>query len=106
MVCLEYIGGRVWICARTGVGRLETDGVQLLQNIPMNTSFSHIMTDRDGNLWITSSRQGVMKIVPNMFSDFFQKYHLESRVVNSTCRYDNYLFIGTCNLFHYLCLYL
>ena len=95
MVCLEYIGGRVWICARTGVGRLETDGVQLLQNIPMNTSFSHIMTDRDGNLWITSSRQGVMKIVPNQFMDLFDLYGLPAEVVNSTCTAYGRLFIGT-----------
>ena len=92
---LEYIGGRVWICARNGIGRLEDDGVHLMGNTPMNESFNHIMTDMDGNLWATSSHQGVMKIVPNRFTDVFEQYGLPPEVVNSTCIYDGLLFTGT-----------
>ena len=49
----------------------------------------------EGNLWFTSTRQGVMKIVPNRFNDVFERYHLPPMVVNSTCLYDGSLFLGT-----------
>ena len=36
-----------------------------------------------------------MKIVPNRFTDIYDRYGLDETVVNSTCIYDNCLFIGT-----------
>ena len=94
---LEFVEGRIWICSRTGLGRLEDDGVHPIRNIPMNNFFVHIMTDSDGNLWVVSSRQGVMKIVSNMFTDLFEQLNLPAEVVNSTCLLDDQLFIGTEN---------
>ncbi|MBQ1364706.1 MAG: HD domain-containing protein, partial [Clostridia bacterium] len=49
----------------------------------------------EGNLWFTSTRQGVMKIVPNQFTDVFEQCGLASEVVNSTCMVGTQLFIGT-----------
>ena len=94
---LEYIDGRLWICARSGAGTLENGKVRLLRNTPMYSSFSNVMTDSEGNLWFTSGRQGVMKIVPNRFTDLFEQYGLSADVVNSTCMLDGRLFIGTDN---------
>ena len=91
----EYIGGKIWICARNGIGVLDDDGFHVLKNLPMNNSIGHIMTDYAGNLWFTSSRQGVMKIVPNQFSDLYARYNLPEVVVNSTCMLDDLLFVGT-----------
>jgi energy-coupling factor transport system substrate-specific component len=54
-----------------------------------------MMTDYQGNLWFTSSRQGVMKIVRNRFLDIFEKYGLEPAVVNTTCKQLSQLYIGT-----------
>lgn len=93
--CLEYMNGQIWICARTGIGNLDHGELRLLRDIPMNNSFCHIMTDSEGNLWITSARQGVMKIVPDTFVDLFDQYGLTAEVVNSTCLADGQLFIGT-----------
>ncbi len=95
--CIESFGGRLWICARNGVGRLEDDGVHVIENIPMSNSLNHILSDFDGNLWITSSRHGVMKIVSNRFTDVFEQYGLPASVVNSTCMLDGRLFVGTEN---------
>lgn len=92
---LEYIDGRIWVCARTGIGVLANDGIEVLRNIPMNNAFGHVMTDTEGNLWITSTRQGVMKIVPNQFTELFEKYGLPAEVVNATCATDDgRLYIG------------
>ena len=93
---LEIIQGQVWICAGNGIGRLDgSGGFQSLKNIPMNSSVGHVMTDYEGNLWFTSTRQGVMKIVPNQFTDLFERYNLPQGVVNSTCMAGRQLFIGT-----------
>ena len=92
---MEFIDGQIWICSGDGIGNLDGNGFHLLENVPMNNSVGHVMTDYEGNLWFTSTRQGVMKIVPNQFSDVFDRCDLPSTVVNSTCVLGNQLFIAT-----------
>ena len=92
---MEYIDGRLWICAGNGIGVLDEDGFHLLENLPMNNNVGHVMTDYLGNLWFTSTRQGVMKVVPNQFSDLSERYDLPEMVVNTTCAAEGMLFIGT-----------
>ena len=92
---MSYIGGRIWICTRRGIGALDSEGLHILDNVPMVYSVESVMADYEGNLWFTSSRQGVMKIVPNQFSDISEKYGLPEMVVNSTCLLDDKLFIAT-----------
>lgn len=92
---IEKYGDRIWICARNGIGVIGSNGFHNLDNLPMNNSVSHVMADYEGNLWFSSTRQGIMKIVPNRFTDLFTLYGLEPRVVNTTCIADGRLFIGT-----------
>ncbi len=92
---MEYIDGKIWICAGNGIGVLEDGKVQVLDNLPMDNNVDDVMLDYLGNLWFTSTRQGVMKVVPNQFSDIFERYGLAETVVNSTCMYDEMLFIAT-----------
>ncbi len=92
---MEYIDGKIWICAGNGIGVLENGIVQVLDNLPMDNNVDDVMLDYLGNLWFTSTRQGVMKVVPNQFSDIFERFGLSETVVNSTCFYDEMLFVGT-----------
>ena len=92
---MEYIDGKVWLCSSYGIGVLDGDGVHVLENMPMNNSVGHVMTDYLGNLWFTSTRQGVMKVVPNQFSNLFERFGMPARVVNSTCMCDGKLFVAT-----------
>ena len=92
---MEYICGEIWICGGDGIGSMDSAGLHLLENVPMSNSVGHVMTDYEGNLWFTSTRQGVMKIVPNQFTDVFDRIGLSSEVVNSTCMAEGRLFIGT-----------
>ena len=91
----EYIDGQIWICAGNGIGCIDDQGFRFLDNVPMNNSVGHIMTDYEGNLWFTSTRQGVMEIVANHFSDLYEHWNLPETVVNSTCTYGNQIFIAT-----------
>ena len=98
---LSYINGisefqdQLWVCADNGIGVVENGVCRKLENIPMTHSVENVITDYQGNLWFTSSRQGIMKIVPNQFMDVFERYDLSNEVVNSTCYMDGLLYIGT-----------
>ena len=92
---LEYIDDKLWICSDTGIGFYDYSGFRKINNLPMNNSVDQMLTDYEGNLWFSSSRQGVLKIVRNRFTDIFAKYDIEEKVVNSTCRYKSYLLLGT-----------
>ena len=92
---LYYVDGQIWICAGDGIGMLDGDGFHKLENLPMDSSLSRMMTDYQGNLWFASTRQGVMKIARNQFSDLYERFGLPKAVVNSTCMLDGRLFIAT-----------
>lgn len=91
----EYIDGKLWICSRKGIGVLTGDEFHYLDKMPLNNSAGDVMADYEGNLWFTSTRQGVMKITPNIFTDIFSRHALPERVVNSTCMYEDKLFIAS-----------
>ena len=95
--CMAYVNNKVWLFASGNIIMLDKDKVHALKNPPMNSNIYHIMEDFEGNMWFTSTRQGVMKLTPNRFSDVFDTYQLESAVVNSTCIYDDKLFIAKDN---------
>ena len=91
---IERIGDKIWVLADNGIGIVNGEKISVLSHLPVNSSVECALTDYQGNLWIGSSKQGVMKIVPNQFSDIFEKYRLSETVVNASCMYDNLLFVG------------
>ena len=92
---MQIVGDMLWICTDNGIGFLEDGQMYPIENVPMNTSVEAMTIDYQRNLWFASSKQGVMKIVPNQFTDIFEKYHLENEVVESTCVHAGKLLIGT-----------
>ncbi len=94
---IEHFKDEIWVCAQNGVGFLSNGSFIQLENIPMNNAVGHMLTDYQGDLWFTSNRQGVMKIVPNQFTDVYEWYGLAPAVVNATCNFEDEVFIGTDN---------
>ncbi len=92
---MEIINDELWVCADNGIGAFINGKFEQIENIHMNNSIDSMMVDYEGNLWFTSSRQGVLKIVPNRFADLYDRYNLPENVVNSTCMYKSQLYIGT-----------
>lgn len=92
---ISHIDGKLWICGSNGIGYVENDEFHMLENLPMDNSVGGVTMDYMGNLWFTSTRQGVMKIVPNHFSDLFQRFDLPTSVVNTTCMIEDKLLIGS-----------
>jgi len=92
---IEKIGDKLWFCCDNGIGYLEEGKVVEVDNLPMDSSVMDVMADYLGNLWFVSSKQGVMKVVVNQFLDIYEKYGFDEEVINSTCMYEDKLFIGT-----------
>ncbi len=94
---VQLFDSQLWVSADNGVGYFENGKFNQIDNIPMNSSIEGAIRDYQGNLWFASSKQGVMKIVPNQFTDIFDKYNIPTAVINSTCLYGGKLFIGCKN---------
>ena len=92
----EFVGDDLWVCANNGIGSYKGgDEISVLKDVPMTASVEDMIIDYQGNLWFASSKQGIMKVVKNHFTNIFDKYDIEKAVVNSTCYYKDMLFIGT-----------
>ncbi|MBR1866490.1 MAG: histidine kinase, partial [Lachnospiraceae bacterium] len=94
---IDQVNDAIWISADNGIGVVKNGEVTHLENIPIDSSAEGMIADYQGNLWFASSKQGVMKIVPNQFTDIYERYDLPTTVVNTTCLYNDMLFIGTKN---------
>ena len=95
VIDMKMMDGTLWICARNGIGSIDSNGFHYLKELPMNNSVTDVMADYEGNLWFASARQGAMKVATNRFSDIFARYGLPAEVVNSTCVYGDLLLIAT-----------
>ena len=92
---MQLIDDRLWICSRNGIGVVDEKGFHALTELPLNNSVDTMMQDYEGNLWFTSSRLGLMKLVSNRFTNIFAEYDIPETVVNSTCLLDGNMYIGT-----------
>ncbi len=87
-----------YLACENGIGFLSTGGmVQKYSYESFDSAISDALIDKQGNLWFTSSKQGVMKLSQNPFSDLFQKSGLENRVVNAIMATKDTIYAGTDN---------
>ncbi|MCR5341883.1 MAG: response regulator [Butyrivibrio sp.] len=93
---IKLLGGKLWVCTDNGAGLVIDDKFHVL-NYELNNAIEDMMMDYQGNIWFTSSKLGVMKIVSNPFVDISKKYQLKNSIATTTCMYDDKLFIGNKN---------
>ena len=90
--------GQLWVCADDGIGYFNSEKkFKKLNDIAMTSSVDCCMVDYEGNLWFTSSRQGVMKLTRSIFTDVNRYDNLPEMVVNTTCIFNDRLYVGTDN---------
>ncbi|MBR6308229.1 MAG: response regulator [Lachnospiraceae bacterium] len=93
---MSYDCGRVWISSTTMLGYLDAKSeFVLLEDIPFSSGIEMTTSDYQGNLWVASSTQGVMKIVCNNFVDLSARAGLPEVVTNAVCLVNSRLYIGT-----------
>lgn len=88
----EFESGRFWVCSDTGIGILENDAVRRVQTL-IDDSLEQMCIDYQGNFWFTSSRQGIMQLYQNGFSDLGAYWGLH-KAVNSIQKYGEKIYIG------------
>ena len=94
--CIHMVDDLLWVCATNGIGYVDSSNeCTFLSDIPMDNSVTAMITDHEDNLWFASSRQGVMKLVPDRFTDISKLTELDNTVVNSTCVLNDTLWLGT-----------
>ncbi|MBR2547137.1 MAG: response regulator [Eubacterium sp.] len=93
---LCYTCGRLWVSSISSIGYFDLSGkFSLVKDIPVDSGIEMITNDYQGNIWLASSAQGVMKLVANNFTDLTGEAGLDTGVVNATCLYKDSLYIGT-----------
>lgn len=92
---MVYINEEIMMCTGNYAGFIDGENISLFEHLSMNSPINHVMRDYEGNLWFTSARMGVMKAVPNQFTDIYEKYGIANDAVNAVCKYDGKLFVGT-----------
>lgn len=93
---LSYDCGRIWISSTTALGYIDTtDKFHLVSGLPMDSAIEMTTSDYQGNLWVASSTQGVMKVVTNNFVNMTWNAGLPDMVTNTACVYGDDLYVGT-----------
>ncbi len=88
--------GQIWICAEAGFGYVNENGQFKEQRQEgFDYSFEWIHEDYQGNIWLASSRYGVLKYSQSQISNIFAKADVPSVVVNAVVRYQGDLYCGT-----------
>ena len=91
---MEDSFGRVWICSDDGLGYMMNGEFVTTHGIKF-TSIEYIEEDYEGNLWLASSRQGVMELVRGKFNNKTLSSTLEGSTVNATMYYEGRIFAAT-----------
>ena len=66
--------GKIWVVRDDIVGWLDNNYVfHSIKNLPLNSAISSMEEDYEGNLWFSSTRQGILKIVENKFSNITER---------------------------------
>ena len=88
--------GVMFLCSDSGVGYIkENYDFRSINTGNFNSSIDSVLIDYQNNIWFTSSRLGILRLSKVAFSEFYKQSGLDPAVVNTTCRLDNLLYLGT-----------
>lgn len=88
----ELRGNEFWVCSDTGVGILTADRISAVKT-PIEDSIEDTCQDYQGNYWFVSSRQGVLQLYKNNFSNLGSYWGLE-QTINSIQVYQGKIYVG------------
>ena len=74
----------MWISPDGGVGFIGTDSVFQKLADPALNSLVNMFENYEGNLWFTSSKNGLIRVSESNFADLNQIADLDERVMNTT----------------------
>lgn len=91
----ENKNGSIIIAGDNGLGYLDRLGrLVKIDRGDFNNSVCDIFEDYQGNLWVSSSRQGILKLSQNPFKNLFSAAGVSERVVNCVYKKDDRIYAG------------
>lgn len=88
----ELSGNTFWVCSDVGIGLLS-DGKISAVKTPIDDSVEDTCQDYQGNYWFVSSRQGILQLYKNHFSNLSNYWRL-TKTVNSIQPYQRKIYVG------------
>ena len=88
----ELYGNDFWVCSDTGIGILTGNKVSVIRTT-IEDSIENVCQDYQGNYWFVSSRQGILQLYRNHFSNLGSYWGLE-QTVNSIQIYQGKTYVG------------
>lgn len=87
--------GKLWVAAGNGCGYFGQNGFVPVHVQGFDGSIESIHEDYEGNIWMASTRYGVVKLSRSAFGELFSENNVSPEVVNSICFYDGMYYCGT-----------
>ena len=92
---LSYDCGRVWVSSPSAIGYIDIDSTFKIVNTPNISGIEMTTSDYQGNIWLASSTQGVVKMITNNYKTIYGNVDREEKVTNAVCDFNGRLYIGT-----------
>lgn len=92
---INFFDNAVFLSADNGASFIEDGKYYEIESGAVNNSIDHMTQDYQGNLWFTSSRQGLLKLCLNSFSEIYASAGLPESVVNSVASFGGLLYFAT-----------
>lgn len=94
----EDEGGNLFVCSDSGVGYFDKSmKFQMINTGTFSTAIDNMGVDYQGNIWFTSSRQGVLKMSRSAFHNIYVRGLYETDVVNTITKWNGKYYIGSDN---------
>jgi len=91
-----YSGEGYFAVGDTGFGYADGNGqFEILSTDTFSSAVSDVMMDYQGNVWFSSTKQGILKLCEIPFTDIFKKAEVSSAAVNAMLISDGILYVGT-----------
>lgn len=83
---------KYWICSDNGIGILQNDEITKISS-SIESSVEEGCVDYQGSFWFVSSRQGILHLYQNYFSDMGVYWGIH-QTVNAIQPYENKIYVG------------
>lgn len=95
----ETSDGMVWLCADFGTGYIDPSSHVFIHTafVKNAQSLCCMTQDHEGNIWMSSSTKGVIKLTKGAYSRPGEGSPVSGHVVNSVYKNGSYYYIGTEN---------
>ncbi len=89
-------GNRIYVCADTGIGYFRNgDSFTEINYIETDNYISDMIIDYEGNIWIASSKTGLLFLSKSKFTSLNKKCNISEAITNCVSVYDGFTYIGT-----------